>query len=83
MIGRKFSLLLHLQLDRYLAEHPECITDGVTMSQFSFQIPRPLQENYVRKRHRVPVSYDDYRPFDAGEGIYPILLGQLKILMLS
>ncbi|GMP47210.1 hypothetical protein CsSME_00015069 [Camellia sinensis var. sinensis] len=23
---------------------------GVTMSQFSFQIPRPLQENYVRKR---------------------------------
>lgn len=35
---------------RYLSEHPEYVTDCVTMSQFSFQIPKPLQENYVRKR---------------------------------
>ncbi|XP_065627149.1 methyl-CpG-binding domain-containing protein 2-like [Quercus suber] len=26
------------------------MADGVTLSQFLFQIPRPLQENYVRKR---------------------------------
>ena len=35
---------------RYLLEHPEYMEEGVTMSQFSFQIPKPLQENYVRKR---------------------------------
>lgn len=35
---------------RYLEKHPEYIDAGVNMSQFSFQIPRPLQENYVRKR---------------------------------
>lgn len=23
---------------------------GVTLSQFSFQVPKPLQDNYVRKR---------------------------------
>lgn len=34
---------------RYLLEHPEH-GQGVTLSQFSFQSPRPLQENYVRKR---------------------------------
>ncbi|KAL2896740.1 Methyl-CpG-binding domain-containing protein 2 [Bienertia sinuspersici] len=35
--------------DVYLLEHPEFMT-GVTLSQFSFRIPKPLQENYVRKR---------------------------------
>ena len=24
--------------------------DGITLTQFSFQIPKPLQENYVRKK---------------------------------
>ncbi|XP_039138490.1 methyl-CpG-binding domain-containing protein 2-like [Dioscorea cayenensis subsp. rotundata] len=43
-----------VEIERYLLEHPEYIRDGVTMSQFSFQIPRPLQENYVRKRPRPP-----------------------------
>lgn len=44
----KFSSLSYLF--RYLLEHPEYVEEGVTMSQFSFQIPKPLQENYVRKR---------------------------------
>ncbi|RVW75322.1 Methyl-CpG-binding domain-containing protein 2 [Vitis vinifera] len=46
---------------RYLLEHPEYMVHGVTLSQFSFQIPKPLQENYVRKRPaRVNAgSYDD------------------------
>lgn len=26
------------------------MAQGVTLSQFSFRIPKPLQENYVRKR---------------------------------
>jgi len=26
------------------------MTAGVTPARFSFQIPKPLQENYVRKR---------------------------------
>ena len=26
------------------------MVQGVTLSQFSFRIPKPLQENYVRKR---------------------------------
>ncbi|XP_039071857.1 methyl-CpG-binding domain-containing protein 2-like isoform X3 [Hibiscus syriacus] len=34
---------------RYLIEHPEYAT-GVNLSRFSFQIPKPLQEDYVRKR---------------------------------
>ncbi|KAL0410321.1 UNVERIFIED_CONTAM: Methyl-CpG-binding domain-containing protein 2 [Sesamum latifolium] len=39
-----------VEIERYINEHPEYIEQGVSLSQFSFQIPRPLQENYVRKR---------------------------------
>ncbi|URE16672.1 CW-type Zinc Finger [Musa troglodytarum] len=45
--------------DVYLLEHPEHIQQGVNLSQFSFQIPRPLQENYVRKRHARSMSSCD------------------------
>lgn len=31
-------------------KHPEYVVQGVTLSQFSFRIPKPLQENYVKKR---------------------------------
>ena len=34
---------------RYLAENPHYIREGVNLSQFSFAIPKPLQEDYVRK----------------------------------
>lgn len=37
-------------LSRYFDEHPEYKEQGLSLSKFSFQIPRPLQENYVRKR---------------------------------
>ncbi|KAK4746584.1 hypothetical protein SAY87_025621 [Trapa incisa] len=63
--GKRLRSMVEIQ--KYMVEHPEYIPAGVTMSHFSFQIPRPLQENYVRKRPRVPGSYDDGRPFDAGE----------------
>ncbi|XP_021715897.1 methyl-CpG-binding domain-containing protein 2-like [Chenopodium quinoa] len=46
--GKRLRSMVEVQ--RYLLEHPEYIMQGVTLSQFSFQIPKPLQENYVRKR---------------------------------
>ncbi|KNA18395.1 hypothetical protein SOVF_071160 [Spinacia oleracea] len=46
--GKRLRSMVEIQ--RYLMEHPEFIMEGVTMSQFSFQIPKPLQEDYVRKR---------------------------------
>lgn len=47
---------------RYLNENPQYIRDEVKLSQFSFQIPKPLQDNYVRKRPaRVMESSDNTR----------------------
>lgn len=46
--GKRLRSMVEVQ--KYLLEHPEYISQGVTLSQFSFQIPKPLQENYVRKR---------------------------------
>ncbi|XP_059637209.1 uncharacterized protein LOC132279298 [Cornus florida] len=55
--GKRLRSMVEIQ--RHLLEHPEYMAKGVTMSQFSFQIPRPLQENYVRKRPtRLTGSYD-------------------------
>lgn len=45
------------------------MTDGVSMSQFSFQTPKPLQENYVRKRSRLTSSCDVNRSLELGEGM--------------
>lgn len=51
-------------------DHPEYVQDGVTLSQFSFQIPKPLQENYVRKRAaRVTATCDDTRALEPNEGL--------------
>ncbi|KAI8571285.1 hypothetical protein RHMOL_Rhmol01G0107500 [Rhododendron molle] len=46
--GKRLRSMVEIQ--KYLLEHPEYVEAGVSISQFSFQIPRPLQENYVRKR---------------------------------
>ncbi|XP_020595984.1 methyl-CpG-binding domain-containing protein 2-like [Phalaenopsis equestris] len=40
-----------VEIQRYLEENPEYVERGVNVSQFSFQIPKPLQENYVKKRN--------------------------------
>ncbi|KAL8096730.1 methyl-CpG-binding domain-containing protein 2-like [Apium graveolens] len=45
--GKRLRSMVEVQ--RYLLEHPD-EAEGVALSQFSFQIPRPLQENYVKKR---------------------------------
>ncbi|KAK9931560.1 hypothetical protein M0R45_018833 [Rubus argutus] len=52
---QKNVLRVSVYSDWYLIEHPEYRMDGLSMSQFSFQIPRPLQENYVRKRPATPL----------------------------
>lgn len=46
--GKKLRSMV--EVHKFLAEHPEYMTAGVTPARFSFQIPKPLQENYVRKR---------------------------------
>ncbi|XP_077248860.1 uncharacterized protein LOC143888353 isoform X2 [Tasmannia lanceolata] len=56
--GKRLRSMVEVQ--KYLFENPDFIRAGVSMSQFSFQIPKPLQENYVRKRPstRVTQQYD-------------------------
>ncbi|KAL0426694.1 UNVERIFIED_CONTAM: Methyl-CpG-binding domain-containing protein 2 [Sesamum latifolium] len=55
--GKRLRSMVEIQ--KYLDEHPEYIEEGISLSQFSFQIPRPLKENYVRKRpHRVAPAND-------------------------
>ncbi|KDP45835.1 hypothetical protein JCGZ_17442 [Jatropha curcas] len=63
--GKRLRSMVEVQ--KYLMEHPEYLQDGVTLSQFSFQIPKPLQENYVRKRPRLASSCDDTRPLEPSE----------------
>lgn len=35
-------------IDRYLLEHPD-EAEGVDLSRFSFQTPKPLRKNFVKK----------------------------------
>ncbi|CAJ2665206.1 unnamed protein product [Trifolium pratense] len=42
-----------VEVKKFLEDHPEYLKDDVNLSRFSFQIPKPLQENYVRKRSYV------------------------------
>ncbi|EEF36136.1 DNA binding protein, putative [Ricinus communis] len=59
-----------VEIERYLMANPEYVQNGVKLSQFSFQIPRPLQENYVRKRPaRLTASCDNIRPLEPSEGM--------------
>jgi len=49
--GRKLRSLV--EIDRFLQENPECVAQGVTLAQFSFQIPRPLRQDYVKKKPKL------------------------------
>ncbi|KAI7739111.1 hypothetical protein M8C21_032591 [Ambrosia artemisiifolia] len=40
---------------KYLKDHPEH-AQGIRLERFSFQIPRPLKENYVKKRPKMAAS---------------------------
>ena len=58
---------------QYVIQHPEYKVDGLSMSQFSFQIPRPLQEKYVRKRPAAPhltAATHSGRPLEPTEGMH-------------
>lgn len=64
--GKRLRSMVEIQ--KYLMEHSEYLRQGVTLSQFSFQVPKPLQENYVRKRPaRVTASCDDTRRLEPSE----------------
>ncbi|XP_051119869.1 methyl-CpG-binding domain-containing protein 2-like [Andrographis paniculata] len=39
-----------VEVERYLSENLEYIAAGIDRTKFSFQVPRPLQRDYVRKR---------------------------------
>ncbi|KAL1547918.1 methyl-CpG-binding domain-containing protein 2-like, variant 2 [Salvia divinorum] len=54
--GKSLRSLLDIQ--RFLDKHPEYMTEEVSLSRFSFQIPKPLQKNYVRKRLARPAFHN-------------------------
>lgn len=68
------SLVFFVLMLRYLLQHPEYMEAGVTMSQFSFQTPKPLQENYVRKRAPARLT----TPVDGGSNMVRMLSGFLQ-----
>uniref|UniRef100_A0A0E0B4S7 MBD domain-containing protein n=1 Tax=Oryza glumipatula TaxID=40148 RepID=A0A0E0B4S7_9ORYZ len=55
--GRKLRSLV--EIDRYLLENPDYVAQGVTLTQFSFQIPRPLRQDYVKKRPKIVNPNDE------------------------
>ncbi|PIA43916.1 hypothetical protein AQUCO_01800160v1 [Aquilegia coerulea] len=61
--GKRLRSMVEIQ--KYLDEHPEYVAAGITTKQFSFQIPKPLQEDYVKKRPRVDFSLS--RPLEPTE----------------
>lgn len=61
-------LWLFMWFWRYLIEHPEYQTEGVSMTRFSFQIPKPLREDYVRKRRPNMNASCDASKLESGEG---------------
>ncbi|KAJ8767835.1 hypothetical protein K2173_020775 [Erythroxylum novogranatense] len=64
--GKRLRSMIEIQ--NYLMEHPEYLEDVGTMSRFSFQIPKPLQERYVRKRQaRKRTSFQSTRVLQPNE----------------
>ncbi|XP_004513112.1 methyl-CpG-binding domain-containing protein 2-like [Cicer arietinum] len=63
--GKRLRSMVEVQ--KFLMDHPEYMTDGVTLSRFSFQIPKPLQENYVRKRPSRSVEPEQVCPLAWGD----------------
>lgn len=67
--GKRLRSMVEVQ--KYLFEHPELTREGVALSQFSFQIPKPLQENYVRKRPSRVAALSDESNFHGARAIEP------------
>jgi len=58
--GKKLRSMV--EVERFLIENPEYLEAGVNLSQFSYQIPKPLYEGYVRKRSSSATSGVDVGP---------------------
>uniref|UniRef100_A0A0A9DN22 MBD domain-containing protein n=1 Tax=Arundo donax TaxID=35708 RepID=A0A0A9DN22_ARUDO len=55
--GRKLRSLV--EIDRYLQENPKYVAQGITLAQFSFQIPRPLRQDYIKKKAKLISPSDE------------------------
>lgn len=58
--GKKLRSMV--EVERFLIENPEYLEAGVNLSQFSYQIPKPLYDGYVRKRSASATSGADVGP---------------------
>lgn len=45
----KKRLRSKVEIESFLNEHPECVKQGADLSQFSFQIPKPVRDNPAPK----------------------------------
>lgn len=69
-----------VEVERYLNENPEYVAAGISLAKFSFQIPRPLQDNYVRKRPPPPRA----APTDgSGDHVLPRSLDPIEVIPIS
>ncbi|KAK3122163.1 hypothetical protein QOZ80_8BG0665920 [Eleusine coracana subsp. coracana] len=57
--GRK--LRSSKEIENYLKENPDYAAQGVNLSQFSFKIPAPAQQDYVRKRAKTNGNDDSHK----------------------
>ncbi|XP_051149009.1 methyl-CpG-binding domain-containing protein 2 [Andrographis paniculata] len=63
--GKRLRSMVEVQ--RYLDENPGYKEEGISLSKFSFQIPRPLREDYVRKRQTpIPTRATSEQPEQDG-----------------
>ncbi|KAH0765630.1 hypothetical protein KY285_001501 [Solanum tuberosum] len=63
------------EVEKYLKQHPEDGTQSVKLKKFSFQSPRPLKEDYVKK-HRLTPSHNINGAYDAFHGKEQEVLGE-------
>ncbi|KAI3814772.1 hypothetical protein L1987_14416 [Smallanthus sonchifolius] len=68
--GGKVLRSIH-EVGKYLIEHPEYVEQGVTLAQFSFQVPKPLREDYIRKRPSSVAELPDGNSMRMPEYIQP------------
>ncbi|KAI3711829.1 hypothetical protein L1987_70377 [Smallanthus sonchifolius] len=68
--GGKVLRSIH-EVGKYLIEHPEYVEQGVTLAQFSFQVPKPLREDYIRKRPSSVAALPDGNSMRMPEYIQP------------
>ncbi|KAH0730605.1 hypothetical protein KY285_001513 [Solanum tuberosum] len=66
----KQQLRSKTEVEKYLEQHPEDATQSAKLDQFSFQIPRSLEEDYVVKKRCPAHSLDDINGAYDGMNMY-------------